>query len=234
MKAIAFDIETIPNEDMIQFLETPEPSKAIKDPVKIQADIEAKKAEQKDKMALSPLTGRIACYSAFGEDHKGEEYDEEEYLQDMNDINKSEAFVVDCALTLIRNTVAGGGILVTWNGSGFDLPFVYGRAMALGVEIPTGLPTLSELTKRYIYQPHCDLMKAVNLGEYVKLNTVSRVFLNGEQKIDFDVKQILQFFKDGKQEEVVKYCTQDTALTFKLYKKVQPYIFTAKEKVSSK
>ena len=33
-----------------------------------------------------------------------------------------------------------GGVLVTWNGSGFDLPFIATRAAALGVaaEKPTG------------------------------------------------------------------------------------------------
>jgi predicted PolB exonuclease-like 3'-5' exonuclease len=225
MKAIAFDIETIPNEDMIKHLEEPEASKVLKDPVKIQADIAQKKQEQIEKMALSPFTGRIACYSAVGDG----DFEEDEYLEDMEKINESEIFVLDCALALIRNIWNRKDILVTWNGSGFDLPFVYGRAMALGVEIPIGCPTLTEVTKRYVYQPHCDLMKAITGWEYLKLNTCAKSVLGGEHKIDFDVKQILPFFKAGKQKDVVDYCHQDTALTYKLYKKVQPYLFQPKD-----
>lgn len=39
---------------------------------------------------------------------------------------------------------AGPGVLVTWNGSGFDLPFIASRAAALG--LPIGLRTVHDPT----------------------------------------------------------------------------------------
>ena len=61
MNILAIDIETMPNPDMISKLPEVVADSRLKDEEKIKADIEKKKAEQIEKMALSPLYGKIAC-----------------------------------------------------------------------------------------------------------------------------------------------------------------------------
>ena len=70
MREITFDIETIPNTSMIRRLPKVEVKAGnIKDPAKIAEKEAAARAEQIDKMALSPLYGRICAWVAV-EDEK--------------------------------------------------------------------------------------------------------------------------------------------------------------------
>ncbi len=70
MREITFDIETIPNTSMIRRLPKLEIKAGnLKDPAKIAEKEAAARAEQIDKMALSPLYGRICAWVAV-EDEK--------------------------------------------------------------------------------------------------------------------------------------------------------------------
>ena len=63
MKEITFDIETIPNTSMLDRLPKPKAATGnLKDPAKIAEKEAAARAEQIEKMALSPLYGRICCW----------------------------------------------------------------------------------------------------------------------------------------------------------------------------
>ena len=65
MNVLGFDIETIPNSGMLDRLPPVEVKAGnLKDPVKIAEKEAAAKAEQLEKMALSPLYGRVCCWSS--------------------------------------------------------------------------------------------------------------------------------------------------------------------------
>ena len=117
-----YDIESAPlPEDKIIFPEFKADSR-IKDPAKIEADIAKKKAAFIDKAALSPNTGQILAIGY-------------QYGQDVtiNEKGKSEAEMLEDFWIRFTDATCK---LACWNASGFDLPFIWGRCMILGVKVP--------------------------------------------------------------------------------------------------
>lgn len=153
-KVTAFDIETIPNEDLIGELEPIEPPKNYKDPDKISKYIEQGKAEQIQKMALSPFYGRVCCYSFQGSLRRSEVILEHPDLS-MDVVEKQ---LVNETLQCLQGAIP---LLVTWNGIQFDLWFLYVRALVLGINLPFGSFRYNELSRRYVTAPHCDLMQVL-------------------------------------------------------------------------
>ena len=218
---VSLDIETIPNVAMIDKLPEPECTDSrIKDPAKIAAHIAEKKAGQVEKMALDPLYGRVLCVALVGEGIEtcpittlANDFEERALLQWL-----FETHLNDPELRL-----------VTWNGNGFDLPFVYRRAMALGVSPKHfGAPPLSHWTQRYKTDRHIDLMQiwgGASGREFTKLDAVARAIL-GESKAEIDVTQFVETMKTEEgRNEIVKYCVQDTKLVDKLFKRALGTLF---------
>lgn len=205
-----FDIETIPNPDMIDRMPEPEVKLgALKDPEKIAAKkTEAKEAQIK-KMALSPLYGKIAAIGYYSTDFS------------VCDILPESEMIVRFFERLDKSVHQ----IVTWNGNGFDLPFVYKRATLRGIFPPYAL---TYYTKRYLIRPHCDLMQVWagwDNRNWEKLDTVARAF-GLEGKTDFDVTKIPELLEteEGK-EKLREYCLQDCKLTHHLYNRMQGILF---------
>ena len=222
--AKSIDIETIPNETMIPFLPEPEVATGnLKDPEKIATKIEVAERSQIEKMALSPLTGRICSYAVCDEDDSNNGY---KVINSIND--EMEA----CLITDIFNELTIGkkfeaSVIITWNGNNFDLPFIYKRSAILGIKLPKNSPPLSYWTKRYTNVPHCDLMQVwSNWGAFdgAHLGWVSEVVLK-EKKIDVDVTKFLEMLNNGEGEKIGKYNLQDAILTMKLYRHLNNYFF---------
>ena len=174
MEYTVIDIETMPNEEMIERL--PEPNVALgnlKDEAKIKAKVEAAKQKQIESMALSPMFGKIACIGVDTDVHIVE--DEKLLIEEVG-----------------KEVLSKMQPICTWNGINFDIPFIYKRALILGVKIS---PPMSFWMKRYNTTPHCDLMQVWgSWRDHEKLDTVANVLL-GEGKVDFDVTQIKELIK---------------------------------------
>lgn len=199
---VALDIETYPNEEMIDLLPEPEAKVGnIKDPDKIAKKMGEAKAKQIRDMALSPLYGKIACCGFVGES------------------------IYTCAMSSEKDMIKAIFLyledfkIITWNGISFDIPFVYKRAMILGIKPPV---RMSYWVKRYSTIPHCDLMQVwCNWYGYEKLDTVARGLL-GKRKIDFDVTTISELLNSEKGRKTVsEYCLMDTKLIYELYNKFE-------------
>ena len=150
----AIDIETIPNPDCIPFLHPPEISKVLKDPAKIAAARAEAKEEQVSKMALDAMTGRVCACALVGVDGS-DDFSSVAVATGTDDAS-------EMALLAMIFTALGrkDTRIVTYNGMGFDLPFLYKRAMILGLQLGEyGAPPLTAWTKRYSTDRHCDLMK---------------------------------------------------------------------------
>ena len=212
---VAIDIETIGNPDTFDLLPTPEPSKVLKDPAKIAADIEAKQAAQRDKAALDPLTARVASFASVGE-VEGKVLEYCDILARADDASEREL------LQNIFDVLGADDVrIVTWNGVGFDLPMIYKRALILGVDPAFhGAPPLSAWTKRYAADRHYDLMQIwCGWQGYAKLDTVAALVL-GAKKHDFDVTRIADMIAtDEGRTALAEYNLQDTRLTFELWKR---------------
>ncbi len=118
MKKLYFDIETegLPADQLIKLMPEEWPTGNTKDPVKLAAAIEEKKAEWLDKAALKAITGKIVAITTAINDEAPimRIGDEAELIQQF----------IDDMMVLIGE----GGNAYSWNGSGFDLPFVCQRA----------------------------------------------------------------------------------------------------------
>jgi DNA polymerase elongation subunit (family B) len=226
---VAFDIETMPNLEMLDRL----PSLAIKieipelkignlkDPEKIAAkeaehaarvrkieedaytEYEKKIQEQEDNMCLDPLTGLIA--SAAFTDRDGNEtvlFDETEVLNTM------------------WQHLMNGDTLVTFNGKGFDLPFCFKRGILLGLKWAT-IPNMKKYTDKYRAKQHIDVMEEwCEFGKRIKLDTLGN-YLLGARKVEFDFREIPELLKTGEgRAKIAEYNLQDARLTLDIAEKI--------------
>lgn len=209
---IAFDIETIPNRSMIERMPEPEIKTGnLKDPAKIAEKIAEAKAEQIGRMALSPLYGRV-CAWVGAEDENAMSFD---CIREESDAE--EARVIELVFTIIA-----GKRVVTYNGNGFDLPFVYRRAVMLGIDIRQyGVPTLAEMTARYNNKHHIDLMQVwCGFGNFEKLDNIAKALLE-DQKIEIDFRDFPELIQTPEgRERLIAYCQQDVMLTMKLWNRI--------------
>lgn len=200
-KILAIDIETMQNEAMINKLPKVTADSRLKDPMKIREDLTKKKAEQIEKMALSPLYGKIACIGYYGDELK------EVDLQD-------EAIMIKtCLQRCDENTI------FTWNGKGFDFEFIVKRGVILGV---CNLLELKKYTDKYKATNHIDLMTEwAGYGKYAKLDEIASILLNGDCKEEFDFREIPELIKTPiGQEKIKSYCLQDCKLVYDLARKM--------------
>ena len=209
---ITFDIETIPNSSMIKRLPAVEVKAGnLKDPAKIAEKEAAAKAEQLDKMALSPLYGRICAWVAV----KNEFTAERACLAENSDAEETR--VIETAFDTISS-----GRVITYNGNSFDLPFLYRRAVLLGVDPRQwGMPTLAEMTARYNNQHHIDIMQVwCGFGNYEKLDNIAKAMLD-DQKVEIDFHDFPELIKtDEGRKKLLDYCQQDVLLTMRLWNRI--------------
>lgn len=209
---LVIDIETIPNSGMIDRLPEVEVKTGnLKDPEKIAEKIAEAKAEQIGKMALSPLWGRVCAWCGM----EDEQTVWKECIREDSDDEETRILV-----TLFRAMT--GKRIVTYNGNGFDLPFLYRRAVILGIDVREfGLPTLSDLCKRFSNSLHVDLMNVwAGFGNYEKLDNIAHVLLDdAKQEIDFRAFPELIQSEEGRR-KLLDYCAQDVALTLRLWNRI--------------
>ena len=215
MNTIAFDIETIPNTSLIDRLPEPEVKAGnLKDPAKIAEKIEEAKKAQIEKMALSPLYGRICCWCAHdGENSTGSCITEE--------TDAEETAVIERAFQLLGSDSLS--LIVTYNGTTFDLPFLYRRAVILGIDpAEFKMPPLSAMLKRYDNDKHLDLMQVwCGFGQFEKLDTLSALILD-DHKVEIDFHDFPELIKTSEgRDKLIAYCEHDVELTYRLYTRIK-------------
>ncbi len=137
-------------------------------------------------------------------------------------------------------------IVTGWNIFGFDLEYLYTRAVVTGAGPDAhmwgrmrGLPNelvvkhlasnalgsndlkMVPMIGRYVFDMFQDVKREHKLESY-SLNNVSKTFL-GDQKIDMPVKEMFSRFREGdpdKLGEVAEYCIKDTELPHRIAEKL--------------
>lgn len=114
---------------------------------------------------------------------------------------------------------AGQGVwrFVGHNIWAFDLPFIYKRSIIHGVR-PIMLPFA-----RYRNVPIYDTMmewELWNMQNRQKLDTLAKVLGFPTSKDEMDGSMVADYFKQGRIEEINKYCMKDVELTRKIYYKM--------------
>jgi len=130
MKRLFWDVETegLPLEQVAKLMPEFEAPGNIKDPEKIKAAIEAKKADWAEGLALKAITGRIVAVTTV----------EDDGTPAM--ATSDEKTLIESTVKLLCDVIHNDASAYAWNGSGFDLLFLCQRAAVHSI------PAFSQLT----------------------------------------------------------------------------------------
>jgi predicted PolB exonuclease-like 3'-5' exonuclease len=107
--------------------------------------------------------------------------------------------------------------LVTFNGSGFDLPVLRYRAMIHGIFAP-GMHNRAYF-HRYTDDcvDLCDVLSSFSYGGKVKLDELSRIMGLPGKPGGIDGSQVEAYYNAGRIQEIADYCKSDVINTYRLW-----------------
>jgi len=192
----------------------------------------AAKAARRDELAQSlnlyPLTARIVCIAMLNADsQRGQVL----FIADDHEENAGEAGAVEfvpcvdegALLAAFWDVAKRYDHIVTFNGRGFDVPFIYLRSALLNVPISRK----DWLGYRYATEPHCDLAeqftfygvsgrdgaaRKFNLDFYCKAFGIESPKSHGVTGLDVN-----RLMSEERYREIAEYCLRDVRATVQLY-----------------
>lgn len=212
------DIETIPNMDVADLIPEPKANGVLKDPVKIAADIEKKKAEAVDKMGLDPNFGRI-CVIGYARRIDGEISTSDHRLEEAADEAEREV------LSAFWEKAKMCARIATFNGAGFDIPFIMRRSWLLGVKPTRTFETVAWKCATGEAN-HIDVRLVLSDGDARAKGTMD---LYGKLKLGrgktegMDGSQVWEYWQAGRLDEIADYCKDDCGTTLELLESLYGY-----------
>jgi len=189
---------------------------------------EARRAEIQHLFSLWPLTARVVCIAMLNADSlrgqvlfTADDFEEEgegaavEFVPCVDEPELLAAF---------WDVAKRYDSVVTFNGRGFDVPFIYLRSAVLNVPITRK----DWLGYRYAIEPHCDLAEQLtfygvsgregaarrfNLDFYCKVFGIESPKSHGVTGMD-----VTRLLEEGRQREIAEYCLRDVRATAELYR----------------
>lgn len=220
MSALIFDLETVPLAASLGISYPEEertPPGNYKDPAKIaewrDKDREKWTSEIAKTAALNPRLGRIVAAGAASCDDSREPF----VLLAGNE--GAEGRIIQNLWTAIADA---NGEIVTFNGLGFDVPFLLVRSMVNGVKPAVPLKTLRDWSRRYSFFPHYDI-RAVLTGWD---NRASGTLTDWAECLGCNVPQTVSgrdigdLYHAGDFGAIQEHCRADVATTKALYARV--------------
>ena len=217
MNVLVFDIETVPD---VATARKQHDFEGLSDQEVVYA-ITALQRSQKGTDFLPLYMQKIVCISAvlrtpslFMVWSLGEE-------------NSDEADLID---RFFKNIEKYSPTLVSWNGSGFDLPVLHYRALLHGIKASRYWENgetdsqfrYNNYLSRYHYR-HLDLMDIIasyNPRAYAPLDGIATM-LNFPGKMGQSGSQVWPQYRDGKIKEIRDYCETDVLNTYLVYLRFQ-------------
>jgi DNA polymerase elongation subunit (family B) len=189
----------------------------------------ARREEIQHLFNLWPLTARVACIAMLNaETLKGQVLftaeDREEAPGDTHPVEFRPCCDEAELLTGFWDVARHYETVVTFNGRGFDVPFVYLRSALLNVPVTRK----DWLGYRFATEPHCDLAeqftfygvsgrdgaaRRFNLDFYCKAFGLESPKSHGVTGVDVN-----QLIREGRYREVAEYCLRDVHATVALYR----------------
>jgi 3'-5' exonuclease len=227
MAKLVFDIETsalpVENFDDVQ------QEYLFRDAARLpdEAARQARQAELQSQMSLWPLTSRVVCVAMLNVDtQRGQVLFTAEDYESADEAGPVE--FVPCMdetelLTAFWDVARHYETVITFNGRGFDVPFVYLRSALLNVPISRK----DWLGYRFQTDPHCDLAeqftfynvsgrdgaaRRFNLDFYCKAFGIESPKSHGVSGMD-----VAALLASGCYREIAEYCLRDVQATVQLY-----------------
>jgi len=229
MARLVFDIETsaLPLEnfdDVQQEYLFREAEKVAEEPAR-----DAKRAEIRQQFNLWPFTAQVVCIAMLNADtlrgqvlftavDYGEAAEQGGPVEFVPCMDEAEL------LTAFWDVAKHYDEIVTFNGRGFDVPFLYLRSAILSVPITKK----NWLGYRFATEPHCDLAeqftfygvsgregaaRRFNLDFYCKAFGIDSPKSHGVTGLDVNT-----LLAAGKYREIAEYCLRDVRATVELYR----------------
>ncbi len=237
MLIAAFDIETIPNEQLPEAaLPKFKQDVRLKDPLKIEAAEEKFKEGLIKKMSISPNLCRVCTFvgTVHDTDTGHDIMSESVSLQLTNDDfdpeepNFEERGLVSKAWDWITKIMMVEKIMmVSYNGVGFDIPVMTRRALLL--DLPSNaIPhnAFYKLTKRYGRTHHYDIMQELAGWQRDKWESMDYYLaLFGIQKVmtGWDGSMVHPAFQNGDFDKIQAYCEDDVRATIELFTRMRRF-----------
>jgi 3'-5' exonuclease len=227
MAKLVFDIET--SALPVETFDEVQQEYLFRDAEKLvdEAARSERRAELIRLLSLWPLTARVVCIAMLNADTaRGQVlFTAEDYEDPSADAGPVE--FVACVdeselLTAFWDVAKHYDSIITFNGRGFDVPFVYMRSAVLNVPISRK----DWLGYRYQCDPHCDLAdqltfyggsregaaRRFNLDFYCKAFGIESPKSHGITGMD-----ISQLLGERRYREIAEYCLRDVQATVLLY-----------------
>lgn len=158
MKTFVFDIETIPQDEKLILARAPEfrPAANLKDPVKIAASVEEKRAHYLARAALDWKTAQVVLIGVSdGENYRA--------------FHGEEKTIIEEFLAFISAAMVDGHRVGGHNVKAFDLPMLINRARATGATIPQHI--LSYWNGRAVYVAGIfDTLEMLTFGDRTRID----------------------------------------------------------------
>lgn len=211
---LIFDIETIPDIDGIRLLNELSPD--MKDDEV--ADFAFALHKEKTGNAFLPhYLQKIVCLSLMLQTQQ------ELKVFSLSSPQMSEAQIIH---TFFKGIQKYRAQLVSWNGSGFDLPVLHYRAMKNGVEAPyywdlgENNPDFkwNNYINRYHFR-HLDLMDVLSLYNTRTAAPLDKLakLLGFPGKLGVDGSEVWNYWLQKRADEIRQYCETDVANTYLLF-----------------
>ena len=193
------------------------------------AEREQRKNELAQQLSLYPLTAQIVCIAMVNADSGGGKVlylaeDCEEASGETGTVKFVPCVDENDLLTQFWDAARRYETVVTFNGRGFDVPFIYLRSAVLQVPITRK----DWLGYRYQTEPHCDLAEQLTFYNVSGRDGAARKF-----NLDFYCKafgiespksqgitghDVTRMVTEGRFREIAEYCLRDVHATAALYR----------------
>jgi len=224
--SVVFDIETVGVD-----------WDSLDDAQKTYLQKNARSEEERQKLpehlSLWPFTGRVVVLAMLNpESARGRVWYEK---NDGRDEEVSEdglfTFVGDkepVFLAEFWSAIARFHRFVTFNGRGFDGPFLMLRSAALGIPVTKNL-----VGYRYSLRPHTDLLDVLTFfGVSRKWNldfACKALGVESPKEQGIDGYSVGPYYRSGRLREIALYCRRDVEATARLYEKLEKTVLPVLE-----
>ncbi len=226
MASVVFDIETVG-------LEWDSLDDSQKTYLQKNARTEEERQKLPDILSLWPFTGRVVALAMLNpESGRGRVwYEKSDGRQEQ--ISPDGLFTVvgdtePAFLAEFWSAIARFHRFVTFNGRGFDGPFLMLRSAALGIAVTKNL-----VGYRYALRPHTDLLEVLTFfgaSRKWNLDFACKAFgIESPKEHGLDGYSVGPYYKSGRLAEIARYCRRDVEATARLYQKLEKTLLPALE-----
>jgi 3'-5' exonuclease len=217
MNRVVFDIETLgfPLESF---------DEAQQEYLMRFAKTEEEREEALLKLSLTPFTAQIVAIAMLNPDSRQGKvfYQDPNGKPGFSDDGLVE-FVPGSEVSLLTEfwkTVARYGQFITFNGRGFDCPFLMLRSAILGIK-----PTRNLMPYRYAFNEHCDLLEQLTFyGAFRKFNLdfyCKSFGIKSPKSEGISGADVGPLFQQERHRDIATYCLADVQATAELFQRWQ-------------